>query len=193
MQATLIGLTAILMWSLLAALTVATGRVPPFQLAAITFAIGACVGPLTWIFRRRGCSRAAAAAGRLARRRRRAVRLSRAVFSVAAARAAGRGRPRQLPLAAVDRAVLSVPAGRTADARITSSARCSGSSARSCCFWAAACRDLTGNTRRDSSPRSSRPSSGRSTRCSRGGLRMCRPMRWPASAPQRRCSPLRAM
>jgi drug/metabolite transporter (DMT)-like permease len=54
MQATLIGLTAILMWSLLAALTVATGRVPPFQLAALTFAIGACVGPLTWIFRGEG-------------------------------------------------------------------------------------------------------------------------------------------
>ena len=54
MRATLIGLTAILMWSLLAALTVATGRMPPFQLAAITFAIGACVGPLTWIFRGEG-------------------------------------------------------------------------------------------------------------------------------------------
>lgn len=49
--ATLIGLTAILMWSLLAALTVATGRVPPFQLLAMTFAIGACVGPLTWLWR----------------------------------------------------------------------------------------------------------------------------------------------
>jgi drug/metabolite transporter (DMT)-like permease len=54
MQATLIGLTAILMWSLLAALTVASGRVPPFQLAAMTFAIGACVGPLTWLFRGEG-------------------------------------------------------------------------------------------------------------------------------------------
>jgi drug/metabolite transporter (DMT)-like permease len=54
MRATLIGLTAILMWSLLAALTVATGRMPPFQLAAITFAIGACVGPLTWIVRGQG-------------------------------------------------------------------------------------------------------------------------------------------
>lgn len=52
MRATLIGLTAILMWSLLAVLTVATGQIPPFQLAAITFAIGACVGPLTWIVRR---------------------------------------------------------------------------------------------------------------------------------------------
>jgi drug/metabolite transporter (DMT)-like permease len=49
--ATLIGLTAIVMWSLLAALTVATGKVPAFQLAAMTFAIGALVGPLTWIGR----------------------------------------------------------------------------------------------------------------------------------------------
>ena len=49
--ATLIGLTAILMWSLLAVLTVATGRIPAFQLAAMTFAIGALVGSLTWIGR----------------------------------------------------------------------------------------------------------------------------------------------
>lgn len=49
--ATLVGLTAIVMWSLLAALTVATGRVPPFQLLAMTFAVGACVGPLTWLWR----------------------------------------------------------------------------------------------------------------------------------------------
>src|SRR5665647_2647518 len=49
--ATLIGLTAILMWSLLAALTVATGKIPAFQLAAMTFAIGALVGPLAWIGR----------------------------------------------------------------------------------------------------------------------------------------------
>ena len=49
--ATLIGLTAILMWSLLSVLTVATGRIPPFQLAAMTFAIGALVGALTWIGR----------------------------------------------------------------------------------------------------------------------------------------------
>ena len=50
--ATLLGLTAILMWSLLAALTVASGTVPAFQLAAMTFAIGALVGLLTWIGRR---------------------------------------------------------------------------------------------------------------------------------------------
>jgi drug/metabolite transporter (DMT)-like permease len=50
--ATLIGLTAILMWSLLAAMTVATGTIPAFQLAAMTFAIGALVGALAWIGRR---------------------------------------------------------------------------------------------------------------------------------------------
>ena len=49
--ATLIGLTAILMWSSLAVLTVATGKIPAFQLAAMTFAIGALVGSLTWIGR----------------------------------------------------------------------------------------------------------------------------------------------
>ena len=49
--ATLIGLTAILMWSLLAVLTVATGKIPAFQLAAMTFAVGALVGSLTWVRR----------------------------------------------------------------------------------------------------------------------------------------------
>jgi drug/metabolite transporter (DMT)-like permease len=50
--ATLIGLAAVLMWSLLSVLTVATGRIPAFQLAAMTFAIGALVGFLTWIGRK---------------------------------------------------------------------------------------------------------------------------------------------
>jgi drug/metabolite transporter (DMT)-like permease len=49
--ATLIGLTAILMWSLLAVLTVATGTIPAFQLAAMTFAIGAAVAFASWIWR----------------------------------------------------------------------------------------------------------------------------------------------
>ena len=49
--ATLIGLSAILMWSLLAPLTVATGKIPAFQLAAVTFAIGGLVGLLTFIRR----------------------------------------------------------------------------------------------------------------------------------------------
>ncbi|BAM93044.1 conserved membrane hypothetical protein [Bradyrhizobium oligotrophicum S58] len=49
--ATLIGLTAILMWSLLALLTVATGTIPAFQLAAMTFAIGGVVGLLSLLRR----------------------------------------------------------------------------------------------------------------------------------------------
>src|ERR1700681_583891 len=49
--ATLIGLTAILMWSLLSVLTVATGKIPAFQLAAMTFAIGAVVAFASFIFR----------------------------------------------------------------------------------------------------------------------------------------------
>jgi len=46
--ATFVGFTAVLMWSLLAALTAATGAVPPFLLTALAFAIGAAVG-LVWI------------------------------------------------------------------------------------------------------------------------------------------------
>jgi drug/metabolite transporter (DMT)-like permease len=49
--ATLIGLTAILMWSLLSVMTVATGLIPPCQLAAMTFAIGAAAASLSWIGR----------------------------------------------------------------------------------------------------------------------------------------------
>jgi drug/metabolite transporter (DMT)-like permease len=49
--ATLIGLSAILMWSLLAVMTIATGKIPAFQLAAMTFTIGALVGSLSWIGR----------------------------------------------------------------------------------------------------------------------------------------------
>ncbi|PPQ44841.1 DMT family transporter [Rhodopseudomonas palustris] len=49
--ATLIGLSAILMWSLLAVMTVATGTIPPFQLAAMTFAIGALAAAVGWIVR----------------------------------------------------------------------------------------------------------------------------------------------
>src|SRR5882757_5495819 len=49
--ATLIGLTAILMWSLLSVLTVATGKIPAFQLAAMTFGIGATVAFASWIRR----------------------------------------------------------------------------------------------------------------------------------------------
>jgi drug/metabolite transporter (DMT)-like permease len=43
-RATLIGFSAIAMWALLALLTAASGAVPPFQLSALTFAIGTGVG-----------------------------------------------------------------------------------------------------------------------------------------------------
>lgn len=42
--ATLIGLGAILLWSVLALLTASAGAVPPFELAALTFAIGGGFG-----------------------------------------------------------------------------------------------------------------------------------------------------
>ena len=54
--ATLIGLAAILMWSLLAVMTVATGHIPAFQLAAMTFAIGGLAGCTSWLFRPEGVS-----------------------------------------------------------------------------------------------------------------------------------------
>jgi drug/metabolite transporter (DMT)-like permease len=50
-RATLVGFSAILMWSLLALCTAGSGRVPPFQLAAVTFAIGGVLGASTWMFR----------------------------------------------------------------------------------------------------------------------------------------------
>ncbi|MCX7302881.1 MAG: EamA family transporter [Hyphomicrobiales bacterium] len=43
-RATLIGFSAIAMWALLALLTDASGRTPPFLLLALTFAIGTAVG-----------------------------------------------------------------------------------------------------------------------------------------------------
>ena len=43
-RATLIGFSAVAMWALLALLTAASGAVPPFQLSALTFAIGTGVG-----------------------------------------------------------------------------------------------------------------------------------------------------
>lgn len=43
-RATLIGFSAVAMWALLALFTAASGRVPPFQLSAMSFAIGTCVG-----------------------------------------------------------------------------------------------------------------------------------------------------
>ncbi|MCB1336983.1 MAG: EamA family transporter [Maritimibacter sp.] len=46
--ATLIGFSAVALWAMLALLTVATAPVPPFQLNAMTFALGGTVG-LVWL------------------------------------------------------------------------------------------------------------------------------------------------
>lgn len=50
-SATLSGFGAILLWSALALLTAATGAVPPFQLTAMTFAIGGLAGLATLVWR----------------------------------------------------------------------------------------------------------------------------------------------
>jgi len=50
--ATLIGFTAVLMWSQLALFTAASGRVPPFQLTAMAFVVGSAIG-FVWLAARR--------------------------------------------------------------------------------------------------------------------------------------------
>lgn len=49
-RATLIGFSAVAMWALLALLTDASGTMPPFQLSALTFTIGTCVGLVSRLF-----------------------------------------------------------------------------------------------------------------------------------------------
>jgi drug/metabolite transporter (DMT)-like permease len=49
--ATLIGFGAILLWSLLALFTAASGAVPPFELAAMTFAVGGAIGMVPLVLR----------------------------------------------------------------------------------------------------------------------------------------------
>jgi drug/metabolite transporter (DMT)-like permease len=49
--ATLIGGTAVLMWGSLALVTSASGRVPPFQLVAMSFLIAALLGVAKWVVR----------------------------------------------------------------------------------------------------------------------------------------------
>jgi drug/metabolite transporter (DMT)-like permease len=51
LRATLAGFSAILMWALLALFTAASGKMPPFQLAAICFAIGSLPGIAVFIAR----------------------------------------------------------------------------------------------------------------------------------------------
>ena len=55
LRATLIGGTAVLMWATLALLTVLTGRVPPFLLVALSFAVAFSLALAKWlIYRDRG-------------------------------------------------------------------------------------------------------------------------------------------
>lgn len=49
--ATLIGFSAVLLWSLLAFFTAASGTMPPFQLTAVTFGIGGLAGVALWVVR----------------------------------------------------------------------------------------------------------------------------------------------
>ena len=49
--ATLIGLSAVLLWSSLAVLTATSGTMPAFQLTAVTFGIGGLAGVALWAFR----------------------------------------------------------------------------------------------------------------------------------------------
>lgn len=49
--ATLIGFSAVLMWAFLALLSTAAGAIPPFQLTAMSFIIGASAIIATWPFR----------------------------------------------------------------------------------------------------------------------------------------------
>jgi drug/metabolite transporter (DMT)-like permease len=49
--ATLIGFSAVLLWSFLALFTAASGSVPPFQLTAMTFGIGGLAGVALWTLR----------------------------------------------------------------------------------------------------------------------------------------------
>jgi drug/metabolite transporter (DMT)-like permease len=49
--ATLIGLSAVLMWGLLAVLSSLVPEVPSFQLTAMALLIGGCLGAASWLFR----------------------------------------------------------------------------------------------------------------------------------------------
>ena len=111
-SATAIGFCAILLWSLLALFTAASGTVPPFQLAAMTFSSAVSSARRTFSSGRSGCRRCGSQAGRLGARRRRAVRLPRALLRGSAPRAAGRGRAHRLSLAAPHRPLLLAAAGR---------------------------------------------------------------------------------
>ena len=113
-RATLIGFSAVAMWSLLALFTDASGTVPPFLLSAITFSIGTAVGLVARLFKPAADERSEHPAPGLDHRHCRPVRLPFLLFHRAAQCAGGRGQPDRLSLAAADRARLGADAGRAA-------------------------------------------------------------------------------
>ena len=149
--ATLIGLTAILMWSLLGGAD--GGDRKNSRLSARCDDIrDRRAGRRADLDRApRGAARLAAAAAGLDCRGRRPVRLSRAVFPRAALRAARRSGTAELSLAAIDRAVLVAVARRAAGA-----APHHRRAARACRHCAAVCRQPSRRFRARSGARTCR-------------------------------------
>ena len=56
-RATLIGASAVLMWSTLALFTTLTGKVPPFQLVAMAFSVAFILSLIKWQFTQEGIVR----------------------------------------------------------------------------------------------------------------------------------------
>ncbi len=56
-RATLIGASAVLMWSTLALLTTLSGAVPPFQLVAMAFSVAFCLSLIKWLLTGEGIVR----------------------------------------------------------------------------------------------------------------------------------------
>jgi drug/metabolite transporter (DMT)-like permease len=118
-RATAIGFTAVLLWSLLALLTVGSVPVPPFLLSALCFAIGGLFG-LIWTAR--AASRAAAGPSWKVYAFGTAGLFGYHALYFTALRLAptGRGRADRLSVAAFHRAVLGPAAGRAAGPAMSS-------------------------------------------------------------------------
>ena len=145
--ATLIGLARSCLWSALALMTAASGKMPPFEMAALTFLVGGGFG-LAY----------AAARGRLG-----ALRQPWPVWPVGVGglfgyhalyfaalrlRAAGRGEPDRLSLAVADRADVGAAAGRTAE-RAPYRRRAARIRRRGVLFWGKAGGAVRGALTRD--------------------------------------------
>ena len=181
------GFAAIALWGALAALSVSAGPIPPFQMVAMTFAVGASIGIVRALARGVGWRGLVGLAdARLAARRRRAVRLPRALLRRPPACPAGRGQPGELSVAVADRA--AVGAARRRAPGLAASAR---RLARLCRRRPARLRPRLQLHRR-TMPWAMRwrwaaPSPGRSTRCCRAASARRRPTPSPPSVRRRRC------